>query len=233
MRANALCLGSIVITGATSVADGNRVFYLFKSIAPRFDDTSTVVTRDRRYAQRLAHMLSRVGEPVVIKKKRGRKRGAKMDKRTGKVIAAEPIGDDMDEEDDESDQEDEEAMHLAVTQVLRMHHPSVSLHDLEKDLKQTRVDDASPEQSSGDAQQITSLMTAAERGNLTLVRSLLQMGLQDAWAVDGQGRTAHDRLQHFIEQCETEGRTVNVAHREILNLLHTHMLKTQLNKESA
>lgn len=179
-------------------------------------------------------MLSRVGEPAVVKKKRGRKRGAKVDKRTGRVMTMSAKDDIEIKEisDDEDDQEHDEAIRMAVTHALRRHHPELLK---ESPIKDDEDDDANADLEAAadvdaawgepETHRVTSLMTAAEDGRLNLVRGMLTMGLQDVWATDDHGHTAYDRLRALVDETEADGRAVSAVHREILNLLQTHMVR--------
>lgn len=212
--------GSIVITGATSVEDGNRVFYLFKSIAPQFDDTAAPIPKEKRYATRLAQMLNRVGEPVTIKRKRGRKKGTKIDDQGKVTVVTTEAPNPQDQQRD--DAEDGEAMYEAVAHALQMHHPEIAN-------SMTRNAQAPSGSTVGGAGKksgsMTSLMQAVEQGQINLVRSVLGMGLDDIWAVDENDRNAFERLEELIEANEADGHETSIAHREILSLLKTHMVR--------
>ena len=227
--------GAIVITGATSVEDGNRVFYLFKSIAPRFNDLSAPERREQTYAKRLARMLAQVGEPATIRKKRGRKKGWKKRQQAASA-ASRPEergedengwsdGDDAGEgeeaeegEEDSSEAEDEEAMEMVLEHVLDLHHPD-EVKSVTTGKTRTSITTPTPTQVPAPAPGTTPLMRAADQGQLQLVRDMLRMHmLQNVWATDAQGRTVVDRMEQLVRSGEA-----TVAHREILNLLQTHV----------
>lgn len=189
--------GACVITGAISVKDGNRVFYLFKNIAPKFDDTRAPVSRDKRYASRLAEMLNRVGEPVAVS--------------LGTPGA--------NEKDNENDQEDAQVMDLVIGQAMNL---SLGTNpDADNIVEVENEDNNNNNNDNADNDDnVPALFKAAKQGQLQLVRGMLVMGLQNVWARNNQGQHVLDILEHAMQTDET---MQTVVHQEIVNVLRTYM----------